>query len=145
MGQLRAYFFNNMYLTGIHAGIQAQHCTAEMFTRYDGDTSEAAFQLYRWADIDKATIILNAGHAENLTRIFGVMSDQTNPYACAEFHESHAALNNCITSVGIILPRKVYDYEGACLEAYAHNLPLPELTKFEHTIREELIKCKLMT
>tara|TARA_R110002020_G_scaffold475286_2_gene709424 strand:+ start:332 stop:790 length:459 start_codon:yes stop_codon:yes gene_type:complete len=108
----RAYFFNNMYLTGIHAGIQAQHCTAEMFIKYSGSDwySSLGETLKEWAFNHKTTIILNGGYASNLTRIENLLNESSNKYPWACFNESMDALEGCITSVGIILPEEIYDY-----------------------------------
>jgi len=112
MDNLRAYFFNNMYLTGIHAGIQAQHCTAEMFMKYSGYGATSENKpwrvLHNWAEDEKTTIILNGGYASNLLLIESLFEDEENEYPWDVFHESEDALEGCITSVGIILPERIY-------------------------------------
>ena len=149
--ELRAYFFNNMYLQGIHAGIQTQHCTAEMFIKYPYDTcTPDEYDLYDWANNHKTTIILNGGYASNLERISSQLSSSDNPYPWAYFQESEDALNNCITSVGIILPKRVFEgskYMSTLSPSLMRDryIQLNNITSFETKIMEELSQCKLMT
>ncbi len=133
----RAYFFNNMYLTGIHAGIQAQHCTAEMFVRYErldsgyipeeheleeiASDNEKADVLWVWGYNDKTTVILNGGYASNLMLIEDLFDSEDNLYPWAVFRESMDALGGCITSVGIILPEKIYNYNSNRLQYLTDN------------------------
>ena len=148
--ELRAYFFNNMYLQGIHAGIQAQHCTAEMFAKYEyGSVGEGI--LHDWAANHKTTIILNGGYAHNLQRLVNLFyNDTSNPYPFSYFCESEEALEGCITSVGIILPKRVF--EGArYMSTSSPSLirdrytQLNNITSFELEIMKELSQCGLMT
>jgi len=154
--ELRAYFFNNMYLSGIHAGIQAQHCTAAMFVNYPNDRislgefgDRAVNTLYSWANHHKTTIILNGGYASNLYRILNIVAIDSNPYPWGVFCESEEALNSCITSVGIILPEKVFNYKKNLEQHYLEggvieNYPV-KLTEFELLLVEELSQCGLMS
>lgn len=107
--ELRAYFFANSYLTGIHAGIQSQHCTAEMFIKYKVNSFKKDI-LYKWAKDDKTTIVLNGGMSGHLNDIIELIKDNNNIYPWNFFKESDFALNNAITNVGIILPPKIYNY-----------------------------------
>ena len=152
--QLKAYFFNNQYLQGIHAGIQAQHCTAEMFAKYEKDNFKDIKQrelLHEWADSHKTTIILNGGYARNIQRLVNLFyNDTSNPYPFSYFCESEEALEGCITSVGIILPKRVF--EGArYMSTSSPSLirdrytQLNNITSFELEIMKELSQCKLMT
>ncbi len=146
MENLRAYFFNNMYLTGIHAGIQAQHCTAEMFSKYD-DSMEGYHPLYEWALEYKTTIILNAGYNSNLQRIESELADWKGPYPWASFYESEDALGCPCTSVGIILPEKIYNYNKE-KDISLHGFVMEggvKLSDFDRWLIEELSQCNLMT
>ena len=149
--ELRAYFFNNMYLQAIHAGIQAQHCTAEMFVKYPYDTCTPDQDiLYDWADYHKTTIILNGGYASNLERIISILNNPNNPYPWGYFCESQEALKGCLTSVGIILPRKVFEgakYMSTSSPSLVKDryIQLNNITSFESEIMKELSQCKLMT
>lgn len=116
--ELRAYFFQNMYLQGIHAGIQSQHCTVEMFLKYPKPeqwdypepTDSKTKNLYEWANDWKTTIVLNGGGSSDLKNLVGMLSDKENKYPWAYFRESNMALNGALTNVGIILPSMVFDF-----------------------------------
>jgi len=112
---LRAYFFQNMYLQGIQAGIQTQHTTTEMFVKYNYPTAKLAFgvqliTLMDWASLHKTTIVLNGGMSGDLLELEQLLSSEDNPYPWSSFRESEYALNGALTSVGIVLPEKVYGY-----------------------------------
>lgn len=145
--ELRAYFFNNMYLTGIHAGIQAQHCTAEMFLKYGGDRAYPDNNMMQhWADTFKTTIVLNGGYASNLIRIATLLASNQNPYPWAEFTESEDALNGCITSVGVVLPEKIFNYERSVREKAETGWgAIAELSDFEKQLAKEVSACRLMS
>lgn len=108
MEKLRAYFFNNMYLQGIHAGVQSQHTTAEIFTKYLTECSPQRSQLLSWANEHKTTIVLNGGMSSHLKEVIELFENSDNPYPWAYFCESEEALNGAITNVGIIVPEKIW-------------------------------------
>ncbi len=146
--ELRAYFFQIMYLQGIHAGIQTQHTTAEMFVKYLPFEHKCSDMLYDWANNHKTTIILNGGYAANLELLEALLSDPQNPYPWAAFCESQEALRNCITNVGIILPEKIFNYnkniEG-WLEQGGKWSDYPiKLSPFELQLATEVSQCRLM-
>lgn len=115
---MRAYFFGNMYLSSIQQGIQAAHAVHEMFIRYpeshcvinrangtppfDGDF------LWDWAVDHKTMILLNGGYAETIQELVDFFKKSDNPYPWADFHEEEASLNGALTTVGIVLPEKIY-------------------------------------
>ncbi|QCQ59689.1 hydrolase [Rheinheimera phage Barba8S] len=103
--KMRAYFFQNFYLQGIHAGIQSQHTTAEMFVKYS-DQPNYNNVLFEWASKHKTTIVLNGGMQKDLLEIVNVLEDL--PYPFAYFREEQDALNGAVTNVGVILPEVVY-------------------------------------
>ena len=131
---LRAYFFQNMYLQGIQAGIQTQHTTTEMFVKYiirGGSCytkKEAIFD--DWVCDHKTTIVLNGGMSGDLLELEKLLSSEDNPYPWSSFRESEYALNGALTNVGIILPEKVYSYyklseeiqEEVCLSEWEMEL-----------------------
>lgn len=159
MGELRAYFFNNMYLSGIHAGIQAQHCTAEMFIKYRPDIQSGCIgnksdMLYRWAEKYKTTIILNGGYNSNLQRLEHFFADGS-PFPWASFYESEEALATACTSVGIVLPErifnlpKIHDFSSEFTSAEEHwetiKIDFEEsYSLFDVELAMELQKCRLM-
>ena len=121
----RAYFFNNMYLSSIQQGIQAAHAVTEMAMKYypdlNGETDEADEMFYDWATTHKTMILLNGGYAENLHDLYNfIQTGNANapietidngacPFPYAKFHESDAAMDGMLTSVGIVLPAKIYE------------------------------------
>jgi len=109
---MRAYYFGNMYLSSIQQGIQAAHVTAELFSQYprykDQEDIEKQEMLYEWAQNHKVMILLNAGYGEELHTLRQTFMIPDNPYPWAAFAESPEALDGALTSVGIILPEKIY-------------------------------------
>ena len=114
--ELRAYFWGNMYLSSIQQGIQAQHCTAELFVAYPSYHNKA-FDLYTWAEEYKTSILLNGGYSSQLRELYQFFSHEDNPYPYAQFHESNEALDGALTCVGIVLPKCVFD-------GIVHNLSI---------------------
>lgn len=104
---MRAYFWTNMYLSSIQHGIQAQHCTAEMFRKYK-EPSQQFDKLANWADLHKTTIIKNGGDEMDMVDVQALILSEDNPYPWAEFYE--AGVGNALTCVGVILPEGVYDF-----------------------------------
>jgi len=109
----RAYFFGNMYLSSIQQGIQALHCTAEMFIKYADQNEPNYYSLREWASISKTTVLLNAGYGDEIRDLIVLFSDPDCDYPWAEFYEEKASLDGALTCVGIILPGFIY--EGARL------------------------------
>lgn len=109
---MRAYFFGNMYLSSIQQGIQAAHVVAEMFTKYDVQTSSMMYErdnLHDWAKDHKTMILLNAGYSEEILSLCRFFDDPENPFPWAPFFEGQDALCGALTCVGIILPEKIYE------------------------------------
>ena len=107
--KLRFYAFGNMYLSSIQQGLQAAHVVSEMSTKYWGEQSEYAHSFYDWAANHKTMVLLNGGYGENLRDLIDFFDCMDNEYPFAYFRESEAALDNALTSVGIILPSDIYD------------------------------------
>jgi len=151
--KLRAYFFNNMYLQGAHSGIQSQHCTAELFVKYQWLDSECQTDesdteiLYDWAQNHKTTIVLNGGMSGDLQALVELFESNENPYTWAFFKETEYALNGALTNVGIILPEKIYNYDKdvAAKEESEGWGAIPELTGYEMKIVEALRGKRLMS
>lgn len=117
---MRAYFFQNFYLQGIHAGIQSQHTTAEMFVKYSVN-SEQGSALFDWAINHKTTIVLNGGSQADLVIIEDLLEYSKFPWA--SFREEQNTLNGALTNVGVILPDYVYNapkYAEGDREFYLH-------------------------
>lgn len=104
---MRTYFFGNFYFSSIQQGIQALHALAEMMTKYRFD--EKANTLYDWIDNHKTTILLNGGDQSALEDLMYFFNNDDNPYPWGHFKEAPEATNSTLTSVGIVLPAKIYD------------------------------------
>jgi hypothetical protein len=109
---MRAYFFGNYYLSSIQQGIQAQHCTTEMFVKYHSSESVGHSILHEWAKNHKTTIVLNGGNSSDLGKILEFIRDgeysNQHAYPFASFNEDAQSLNQALTCVGIILPDIIY-------------------------------------
>jgi hypothetical protein len=143
---MRAYFFTNMYLSSIQNGIQPQHCTSELFVKYDdyGETAYASNVLFDWAKNHKTTIVVNGGYSSTLRELIARFDSQHNPYPWAYFVEDEDAIGplnptvdkraGALTCVGIVLPEKIYETARA-IRTYpdiAANLPLMGEWKPDH-------------
>lgn len=109
---MRCYHFQNMYLSGIHAGIQTAHTQHELAMRYrPGHSSPELIKKYtNWAQNYKTIVVLNGGMANKLSDLELFLESPENTYPWASFHESEEALNGCITNIGIVLPESFYNY-----------------------------------
>lgn len=109
---MRAYFFGNMYLSSIQQGIQTAHVTAEMFCKYPNTEWTASGSpnqhLHSWANDHKTMILLNGGYLETMEDLWRFFDKDENPYPYAKFHEGLDSLGGVLTSVGIVLPEKIY-------------------------------------
>jgi hypothetical protein len=117
---MRAYFFGNMYLSSIQQGIQAAHVTADLMMKYvtvsedyELSSDPRRIMAWEWAESYKTMILLNAGYGENIHNLVDFFQSTENLYPWSSFSESEEALDGATTSVGIILPEKIY--EGANL------------------------------
>lgn len=109
----RAYFVNNMYLSSIQNGIQAGHVIHELFRKYMNNSSydkvvpSREEQLYDWADNHKTMIVLNGGMTEHMVDFLALVEKTTLPHAT--FFEP--GIGNALTSIGIIVPERMYKYD----------------------------------
>lgn len=108
---MRAYYWGNFYLSAIQQGIQALHCTSEMFVKYQGDPNPVEYDkrlmLYDWAEAHKTVVVLNGGDSKDLLHIAANMAVDDNPYPWAQWREDERALNYATTCVGIIVDEKI--------------------------------------
>jgi len=108
---MRAYTIVNMYMAGIHAGIQSAHILTEMaLASLEADSQESkTFQS--WAKNDKTLIVLNGGSNQNLRKMMQLIEPACRelelPFAA--FHESQEALDGALTGFGLIVPSRIYD------------------------------------
>ena len=106
---MRAYFFGNMYLSQIQQGIQAAHAVHEMFVKYrDTQMISVAETLYDWAVHHKTMILLNGGYADAIQDLVNFFNHRDNHLPFAPFYEEKASLNGALTTVGIVVPEKIY-------------------------------------
>lgn len=119
----RCYTFNNFYLQGIQAGIQAAHSVTEMFAKAEYNKGNAIGDeeknkadliqdtLYEWANNHKTMIVLNGGMQQDLhalnDQLVEIVYDLALPYAT--FRESQEALNGAMTSISVVVPDCLYN------------------------------------
>lgn len=120
--EYRGYFFGNMYLSPIQQGIQAAHVIQDMYTRTYQPLLVRSYNgpkiFMDWMNIDRTMILLNGGYQTSLESLYEKFKQITKNgklYPIGAFREEQEALNGCMTSVGIILPKKVYDYENSAI------------------------------
>lgn len=109
---MRLYSITNMYMSGIHAGIQTQHSTSELFVKYTSPNSvykigHQVGHLYRWAEFFKTTVVLNGGMHDDLLKVLELFKawERHAPYEVlpfAPFYEP--GVNNALTSISTIMP-----------------------------------------
>lgn len=104
---MRAYFFGNLYLSSIQQGIQALHATTDMFIKYRHQ-DDFNSQLFEWAGDHKTTIMLNAGYSSEIRNLEDFFSSPGNIFPFCSFYEEEDALDGALTTIGIILPERIY-------------------------------------
>lgn len=134
---MRCYHLCNMYLVGVHAGIQSAHTQHELAIKYlastpfrnlTGDESmneygtrldlfhDARVEYIDWANNHKTMILLNGGMMSHLVEFETFLNAHQHSFAWAAFREEEAALNNALTNIGIVLPEHMYAYTRDVLE-----------------------------
>jgi len=104
---MRFYSAGNMYLSSIQQGIQAAHCVGEMALRIVGNK-----YVSEWLTEHKTLICVNGGNNAALFELHTLFTDARNPgYPVAHFREDEASLGGMLTSVGIIVPEKIYSID----------------------------------
>lgn len=136
---MRFYAIINMYLAGIHAGIQGGHVVHRTLLKYDdvrlGGTmndegtkrGDAAAMLKDWQRNHETMIVCNGGYASNMEAGLAIFKKHADNLGLAwgTFHESQEALYGIMTGIGIVLPPSLYgavrapeDGAGRVLWAY---------------------------
>lgn len=105
---MRAYFFGNMYFSGIHAGIQSLHTVVEMYNKYPVGSQQYSV-LNHWALEHKTVVLLTGGYSQELRSLITFFNTTENSLPWAHFNESDEACDGALTSVGIILPEAIYE------------------------------------
>lgn len=112
---MRLYGITNMYMAGVHAGIQTQHSTGEMFLKYPHNTFQHS-TIMTYLQFHKTTIVVNGGMHDNLMSILALMEkweaeEEYEVLPFAPFFEP--GVNNALTSISIIMPQDAVDYMDA--------------------------------
>lgn len=134
---MRCYHLCNMYLVGVHAGIQSAHSQHEMAIKYLASTPyrnlaadeslteygarldmfhDAKAEYIDWANNHKTLILLNGGMMSHLLEFKAFLEAHQHSYAWASFCEEEAAINGAMTNIGIVLPEHMYAYNRDVLE-----------------------------
>lgn len=126
---MRAYFFGNFYLSSIQQGIQAGHCLGEMVVGYGCKPitppyfefrqnveihAPQANMLATFLASHKTFILLNGGMQSDLQELAMFFKrgelDYDNMFPYGYFNEEKDALNESMTCVGIVLPKRIYEF-----------------------------------
>jgi hypothetical protein len=119
---MRFYSACNMYLSSIQQGIQAAHCVGEMALKIVGNK-----YVSEWLTEHKTLICVNGGNYTSLRAFHTLCTDARNTeYPVAHFSEDYDSLAGMLTTVGIIVPAKIYE---ADLTEFGRSAP--ELTPWE--------------
>lgn len=115
---MRFYSFTNWMLRPIQQGIQPGHAAVELFVKYDEPYDSPAPRteaemLWDWARNYKTFVCLNGGSNADIYELDRFMQSQENPYPYAPFYEDEESLGGLITSIGIVLPERIYDASAA--------------------------------
>ena len=113
---MRLYSITNMYMSGIHAGIQTQHSTVELFVKYpltNSATSHQGMVISDWAKYHKTTVVLNGGMHNSLLEVLKLFEiwEKNEPYEVlpfAPFYEP--GVNDALTSISVVMPQDAIDY-----------------------------------
>ena len=123
---MRLYTFGNYYMSSIQQGIQAGHCIAELFVKYqdtginycddsynasieDIEHQEKHDELFDWAENHKTMICLNGGNLQGLKDIEILFQDEQNKFPWATFYEDEMSLGGILTNVAIVVPEYIYE------------------------------------
>jgi hypothetical protein len=112
---MRLYTFTNYYLSSIQQGIQPLHVTSELFVKYPNeqhDINSPDYLVWEWAKNHKTVVCLNGGNNADLHDSLALIStfakDLGLPWAY--FREDAESLAGAMTSLGVIVPAKLYEY-----------------------------------
>ena len=119
---MRFYSFTNWMLRPIQQGIQPGHAAVELFVKYHKQGCFQTDMLWDWANDHKTFICLNGGTHFDLLNLREFMEKEGNPFPWSLFCEDGASLGGLITSIGIILPERIYE-TAALLRRYRGQDP----------------------
>lgn len=111
----RLYTVVNMYMNGIHAGIQTAHLTHKLFSKYYSDQGRQVAPaegklLEEWAEYHKTIVVLKGGGHASLIRDYAEMSRLSKRLMLphTQWHESQDALHGALTCIGVVVPEFVF-------------------------------------
>lgn len=124
---MRLYSFVNMYMEGIHAGIQTAHVASEISSKYrklhlderlmssfakTGPLGMKLAMFHEWETKYKVIQVYNGGYSFSLRHRYDVLHKYAEKFGLplAKFHESKEALDGALTAVGIIVPERYYNF-----------------------------------
>lgn len=109
---MRLYTFTHFMLSSIQQGIQSGHLSQALINKHieDRKTSKPLKAIKEW--LPEPTIIcLNGGNSGQLRVIYAnleiIGSVLSLPFT--KFHEDEDSMDGIMTSVGIVVPQRVYD------------------------------------
>lgn len=119
---MRLYSITNMYMQAIHAGIQTQHSTVELYNKYDytdmkiiiNGSTKPLQTVKEWAKFHKTTVVLNGGMHLDLVQLEEELNAwETNtigydapPYA----YFLEPGINNAMTSISVVFDQTAIDF-----------------------------------
>ncbi|EBS4516692.1 hypothetical protein DQT32_04690 [Salmonella enterica subsp. enterica serovar Braenderup] len=132
---MRLYSVTNMYMAGIHAGIQTQHSTGELFAKYRKDSVQNN-TIFEWVIDHKTTIVLNGGMHQDLVTVLNLLEewekhDENEVIPFAPFYEP--GVNNALTSISIVMREDAIEFMDLIRKTR------PETPEFEELQEQMLI------
>jgi hypothetical protein len=112
--------------------------------QYDCAYFGASDVFFDWARDHETVILLNGGGHTNLLKIHSdFVLDDSNPYPFEFMNEEEATCNGMVTSVGMVLPEKIYNAAERIRRREATVVPVhgsTELYRLAATndVREEI-------
>jgi hypothetical protein len=161
---MRFYAFGNYYLSSLQQALQANHVCVELYNKYNFQFLElksydelTSFSkrnamswsyLREWAKDHKTIVLLNGGNSKDLRDIHNMMMGEdfersNHDYPFASFHEDEQSLNGALTSVGIVLPAKIYETAANDRSNTLPDYIRPRLTQWEEKMVLALNRCGL--
>ena len=101
---MRFYAMGNSYLSSIQQGIQAFHVLGEMVANRGAEIA----MVDEWLHNHKTLVCLNGGNNAKLLTMYEFLSTSDNKYPWAYFNEDEESMGGMMTSIGIIVPEKIY-------------------------------------
>ena len=102
---MRLYFFVNLHIGGIHAGIQSGHAAMKLARKYRND--EAAQNVVdEFIDNHETFVLLNGGESDSMNEILTHLQREDCPLLWQEFRDS--GIDNAMTAIAVLVPEHLY-------------------------------------